>query len=332
MSGAEKTKLYLEKGAITKTDKLLNLIAGKLHRHHLAKQIFNSPYPHQPAIAGPAETLHIETYKGTNPVVHQISALFRTKKLPAVHSVILHGSIATHEEIPYSDFDGVIIINEAKIENHSDLFQLRELIVQTELMMFRQDALQHHGWKIFFLQDFLIYPDAEFPLDLLISGKGIYPEQQVPILYRKTAVKGAYQKGLYQISDSIHRKCNLKVKDNFALKILCSEIMLLPALFLQAKEGKTVSKKTSFNRLKDEFKTIDQTILQEVSKWREEWTQAPIDKKLLLFHRLRQSGFYISAFAPVIPLRLKEKLTDEWYENVKRFCNDLTSSISDQAK
>lgn len=65
----------------------------------------------------------------------------------------MHGSIGDGNEIEYSDFDGILIIDPREIKSAKHLFELHQLIKKTELLFFEQDALQHHGWAIFLLDE-----------------------------------------------------------------------------------------------------------------------------------------------------------------------------------
>ncbi|MBK7887889.1 MAG: hypothetical protein IPJ86_11520 [Bacteroidetes bacterium] len=327
MTVGKDLKLYLEKGSVRKVDRLLSLVK----KNYSNRGIENNLLQAVPSIIRsnhPFTTLiQPEIYNGKNPVANKIAAQISEAKLATVCMAILHGSISSSEEISYSDFDCILLIDETKLKNIVDLRQLRKLIAETERMMFNQDALQHHGWKVFLQNDFSDYPDAQFPLELLSTGKVIYPSFSQPLKVNIINSNQNYKKGFDSVIKSIEKKCNKQPNDLFKFKIFCSEMLLLPSLFLQAKHHRTFMKKESFKFLEMHFETIDQKILNEISTFRLQWKQPSMNFSLSLFHRFRKSGIYISALAPSIPHEIKIKLTNEWYLRAFQLCQNLNRAL-----
>jgi len=325
MSPEDTIRLFLEKGSFKKTDRILHLFKKNYTSKEIEDSVLNHLHSTIRSNSTFTETIHPANYTGNNPVVAKIAGCFSIAKLSSVEMALVHGSISSSEEIKYSDFDGVLFIDERKLTDAGQLHQLRELISRTEQMMFEQDALQHHGWKVLLHRDFSDYPDAEFPLELIRTGKVIYANTTQPVRVNVISTHQQYKEGFKRILKSIKKKCRKHPGDLFAFKILCSEIMLLPALFLQAKHNKTVSKKDSFGLLKTTCATIDQTIIDEVTMMRERWEQPSMNFTLSAFHNLRKSGMYLSALAPSIPKEISSRITNEWYARVNLLCEHLAA-------
>lgn len=327
MTPEDRIKRFLEKGSSQKRERLIQLF----YTHYINRKVLDQSIRNLKeatfSIPSHGETIEVTSYKGTNNTAVKIASLFNQLKPPAVLHVIVHGSISSNDEINYSDFDGILIIDEQKIESINDIIKLRKLIVQTEELMYEQDALQHHGWKIFLRKDFANYPDDDFPLDLIKTGTTIYPVQSPAI---RATIKTAflhYERGFYSLTNSILKKCSNKPKDLFAFKVLCSEIMLLPAFFLQAIWKKTVAKKESFSLMHQFFILPNQDIIEQVSQWRSTWQQPEMNAVLHLFHTLRKSGIYIPTLAPDIPSNIKSELTADWYHKTEMLCKTLHAIV-----
>ncbi len=320
MNKTELLKTFLEKGFINKKDKLQGLLLPSLNLAKNAEKIYKEI--NRGDASGNVINISIspEIYNGNNQTAGKISGIFEGLQASSVVKVLVHGSIASCDEIPYSDFDGLIIIDPHKFSNSKDLLMVRKAISASEQVMYQMDALQHHGWKILLSDELNNYPDAAFPLHLLQEGKVIYANNHEPVQIYLDKNKQDYQYPFQHLTRSIIRKCHKPPQDLYEFKILCSEIMLLPAIFLQAIYHKPVSKKISFSQMEKEFTGIDQDIIIQVSQWRQEWKQEPVNRKTLLFHKLRQSGIYASRLAPAIPRQLTQQLTVSWYQKVIELC------------
>ncbi len=325
-------RIYLEKGSVKKADRLLGLFIKNYTSRDIEKQVLETISTTSRINHLFNATIQPEMYKGNNPVVKDIVSRFSTVKSEAIVLVLVHGSLSTSEEINYSDFDGIILIDESKITGVGELKQLRKLIAGTEQLMFRQDALQHHGWKLFLRSDFSDYPDAEFPLELLSTGKIIYPAYASPIKVNIVDTHQHYKNSFDSILQSIKKKCLKPPSDLFKFKILCSEIMLLPALFLQAMHNKTYSKKESFDQLKSQFPTIKTELIDQVSTLRYQWKQPEFNYTLSIFHAFRKSGIYLQALAPALPEEIRNEITPDWYRRVSRLCDHLEDALSENQK
>lgn len=325
MSHFEILRKYLEKGRIDRPERILSILSEKIASHLASHKAFQSISTVHQKNHEQLHSTQLNVYKGQNKTAIEISKYFHAHSHPSISSVLVHGSIASDDDIAYSDFDGILIIDHKSIATREVLVALRNIIAETSQLFLKQDALQHHGWQILFQHEFSNYPDHLFPYEIIKSSSVLYPSKEIniDILFKSDQLN--YSKSLLEITTSILKKSKDKSpqQDLFTLKTYLSQIMLLPALFLQAVNKSPVSKKDSFSLLAKTHPEINQDVINNVSNWRQHWQQPPINNKIRLFHRLRNAGIYNSILAPSIPSNLKQQLTPEFYGEVITICNVL---------
>jgi hypothetical protein len=324
MNAERNLKLFLEKGYITKLDRKLSLLLP-FYSSQIAKRVFSKINTAAHSHAGSYYQVTPSAYKGNNTVVKLIQQQLQESTLTSIKAAIVHGSIGDGNEIGYSDFDGIVIVDANEIKNVENLLELHQLIKKTELLFFEQDALQHHGWAIFLLNDLRDFKDHLFPLELIQNGKTIFAADGFTIEAQNTSEKDQYKAVLNNLCSSIvHKASHLStLRNQYIFKNLLSEIMLLPAAFLQAKYYKTISKKESFYNLKNDFPTIDITILNWASDVRQNWAQDSLNLKTQLFHQFKKAGLPISFLAPKTPENILDQLDEKWKLQVILLCNSL---------
>lgn len=324
MNAERNLKLFLEKGYITKLDRKLSLLLP-FYSSQIAKRVFSKINTAAHSHAGSYSQVTPSAYKGDNTVVKLIQQQLQESTLTSIKAAIVHGSIGDGNEIGYSDFDGIVIVDANEIKNVKHLLELHQLIKKTELLFFEQDALQHHGWAIFLLNDLRDFKDHLFPLELIQNGKTIFAADGFTIEAQNTSEKDQYKAVLNNLCSSIvHKASHLStLRNQYIFKNLLSEIMLLPAAFLQAKYNKTISKKESFSNLKNDFPTIDITILNWASDVRLNWAQDSLNLKTQLFHQFKKAGLPISFLAPKTPENILVQLDEKWKLQVILLCNSL---------
>ncbi|MBP6511150.1 MAG: hypothetical protein KA347_00630 [Bacteroidia bacterium] len=327
MNAERNLKLFLEKGYVTSRDRKLSLLFP-FYTSHIAQGVFSKISTKTGSPVDTDSKVTPSVYTGNNTVVRLIQQQFHGSTLTAIKAALVHGSIGDGNEIEYSDFDGILIIDPREIKSAKHLFELHQLIKKTELLFFEQDALQHHGWAIFLLDELRDFKDHLFPLDLIQNGKAIYPSTEITLEARISSDRDQYKILLHNLCTSIiHKASQLStLRNQYIFKNLLSEIMLLPAAFLQAKYLKSISKKESFSKLKNDFPSIDPTILDWVSEVRLNWTQAPINFKTKVFHRSKKAGFPISFLAPKTSKNILVQLDEKWKQEVTLLCKSLLAA------
>ena len=114
----------------------------------------------------------------------------------------------------------------------------------------------------------------------------------------------------------------------FQLKCLTSEFMLLPALYLQKKNGRTAFKKYSFSQAGGDFSAEDWQIMEEVSRLRDEWRYdvSSFQRRILS----RADGFRDSfawRLGPPIPNAIRGKLTSGFYSKMLKLAELIRSRV-----
>ena len=118
-------------------------------------------------------------------------------------------------------------------------------------------------------------------------------------------------------------------KNMYQLKSLLSGFMLLPALYVQARDGRGICKKESFDLAGVDFDSEEWAIMDEVSEIRADWSYeiSPIKKRLMCYpHVLIR--YFAKRFAPTIPDKIGYLLTAEFYSRM----TELTSLMKEKLK
>lgn len=268
-------------------------------------------------------------YAGKNAVALEISG-YLFKKIPdKIFGAYVHGSVGTSEEIPYSDFDGLIIIKDAAMANANAFFQVVLALKVTEKMMYDMDPLQHHGWFIMTEKDLNEYPEHYFPHVLFEYGKCLFGETTFNIGLRHEGYAIEFKNAFSGLTNSIQEKM-LKgdhLQDYYQLKNWLSQLLLLPAVYLQAKSGQGIFKKYSFQKLTEE-PGLDTGVLRKISGIRERWNY-------------KTPSHYVSALQGLNPLRPAKKIKKQsgnvsedlkneiclLHEGVEKLLNELRTRL-----
>jgi hypothetical protein len=329
MNGEINLKHFLAKGYVTKRDRILTFIIP-FYGIIIAHRIFSDFEKQKPNAPTTIKCTKINIYRGENPTAKKIQSQLQTTPHDAILAALVHGSIGDLNEIEFSDFDGILLIDTSKIQHALQLHELRQLIKKTESLFLNQDALQHHGWAIFTNAELLQFSDHLFPLDIIIKSKCLFPNEEYVLKAQVFSENEQYKILLKHLCASILRKTNHlnTLKNQYIFKNLLSEIMLLPSAFLQAKNYKSIEKRHSFSTLKKEFSEIDAEILDWSSEIRLNWKQEKLTFKTKLFHRFKDAGILISYLAPKTPETIIHQLNDSWRLRVVKLCENLLKNAA----
>lgn len=332
MTNDLKIMRYLEKGFTSRSGKILSLI-GNPYSFYLAKKLYASHSPTDTIISPVGINITVPAYQGKNACALAIQKVLSSTNHPCIKAAIVHGSIGDENEIPYSDFDGILLIDTAALENAKQLYSLRALIKKTEALFLAQDALQHHGWTLLTTDDLSFFKDHQHPLHLLEYGKVVFPSNSFTFRATVSSEKSQYAYFLKNLCASILRKCQTLTdfKNQYLFKNLLSEIMLLPAAFIQSQKGASVLKKESFEKFKKEYPEINFDLIDEVSALRRSWEQQPVSRKTRWFHTLKELGILVSFLVPKTPDHLLQKVDTAFKRRVIDFCEMLLKK-SNQSK
>ena len=246
----------------------------------------------------------------------------------------IHGSISTLDYVKgYSDLDTLIIVKKDTIANYKKLILLRKKIISSLRFLFMLDPFQHHEHFIFTEYDMKYYPQFFFPLvifnystSLLENGKILYFYERDCNLENLEILK----KRLEYFKEKYEKQ---EIPNNlFEMKYFLSTIMLMPALYLQAR-GIYIYKKFSFEKARKDFPKKVWNIINQATKIRANWRIISILPKwvreLLKFY---PNPIFLKVFDlkfnNKIPQWIMNILGNSYLENAYILAKEMFSKIS----
>lgn len=266
-------------------------------------------------------SVHCKKYEYNLPVVKKIQNLIAEKYEKLFFAVIVHGSVGTNEVIPYSDFDGLLIVK----DKYKKSILLKKFIKKSMKLIYQFDPLQHHGWFFIYESQLQNYPQTYFPYELFEFAKVIYPGNDIEM---SIILKNSYDYSIpfEKISQNIIHKIEInRPKNLYNLKGFLSQFMLLPSLYIQKLEMKGIFKKRSFIVIKDKIPRDNLEVLNSVSKIRNEWSYKInfIQKWFLMRQNRYLRRILIPLFSPRIPEELEKLMEKNIYKKMKIFTEKL---------
>jgi len=176
------------------------------------------------------------------------------------------------------------------------------------------------------------YCNAYFPIELFKYAKSLFDDKglELEISLRKSNYEA--HKAFEKMANAIIRKIkNRQYPMNMCqLKSLLSQFMLLPALYIQAKDGGGIYKKESFALARaDDFDSADWTILDEVSKIRMNWNYeiSALTKRMMCRPHVL-SRYFARRFGPAIPEKIGRVLTAEFYSRMEKLASLMKEMLA----
>ena len=184
--------------------------------------------------------------------------------------------------------------------------------------MYRMDPLQHHGWFALTESSLLNFPLLYFPMELLSWSKSILHAKahQLHVRYSKDH---DYSLPLHRLCGSLERKLSAPLPQRlYALKNMLSEFMLLPALYVQARDRKGMYKKFSFEAARPDFATASWQVMDSISSIRSDW-------ELLM----KEGGLSLESLHmdTSVPDSLKSRLDGKCLEAMQRLVQEVKEKI-----
>lgn len=269
----------------------------------------------------PKHNVRIEPYEGQNEHVRRMMSFLSEHLKDDLIGAYVHGSLGTGEEIAYSDFDALAILKGDVFESPERLAGAAHKLNCARRIMLDFDPLEHHGWFVLTDADLKFYCNAYFPTELFKYAKSLFDDKglefEISVRESRFETRNAFEK----MTDAIIRKIeNRQYPANmYQLKSLLSQFMLLPALYVQAKNGRGIFKRESFDLAKAAFDSTDWAIMDEVSQIRADWNyEISAFKKRLMSHPHVLSRYFAKRFAPDIPDKIGSVLTADFYSRMKK--------------
>lgn len=246
-------------------------------------------------------------------------------------AAIIHGSVATQDTTPFSDMDALILLKNSVLNNKRRLLKVSYYLNQSQKYFYKFDPLQHHGWFVLFEKNLANFDEIYFPSEILKHSSCIFPPEGINLcICTRPASSFDFTIPFYQLSRAIYKKISLANQHNniYLLKGFLSQFMLLPALYCQARDKKGISKKDSFNSARMDFADSEWSIMDEVSKLREQWCY---HLNTLQHYLLTRPNFllqhYRRYFAPKPVKLIREKFTPEFYARIGVLTDSMVKEI-----
>jgi predicted nucleotidyltransferase len=245
----------------------------------------------------------------------------------------IHGSLGTYEEITYSDFDALVVIRDSALESEDRLSRLAIKLGSLQKIMLQHDPLQHHGWFVLVETDFSFYCDAYFPRELFRHAKSMLQNHgtKIQITTRDSSVESL------DIFMSLCNSISLRIDRGdypralYELKSLLSEVMLLPALYIQLRDGNAVYKKYSFDLARADFTENSWEIMDRISAIRAGWNYAvPWHRTISRTLPAPLSRIGMRYLSPSIPDALSVHLNKKFYSDIVQFVIHMRQTLTDK--
>ena len=269
----------------------------------------------------------IAPYRGSHHSIDRLREYLTRNLNDQLVGAYVHGSLATGEEIHYSDFDALLVFRNRIFDSAATLAETCLHVIRAEKILWEYDPLQHHGFFVLTELDLQLYPDFYFPIVIFEYAKSLLPDagDQLVIYPRPTQERDVW--GLHRMLDAVEAKLRSRhyPTNYYDLKLLLSQVMLLPSLYLQAL-GRPVFKRDSFDLARVDFNEDVWKIMEEVSQMRKEWNYRPSLAARAL-HRVFPNRFLITLhqkkFGPSLSRDLRQRLSFDFYQSMLDFVCDV---------
>ena len=218
----------------------------------------------------------LDYYSGSNKNVLALIQELERAGSQFIECVILQGSLATNEEVGYSDLDAMVVLNSRSFQSSKSLMSVIEELWKLYRNVAKQDILQHHGWFVTTQELLSTHFDDFFPAQIFKKSCFLYSvseEESVKLrlvqdnqLYRKAFMQTALQT-IKELETGTY------VSNMYNLKSCLSKFMLLPSLYYQCTRSKGVYKADSFQLVKSDFTEKEWEVMDFASELRQNWRQ-----------------------------------------------------------
>jgi len=241
---------------------------------------------------------------------------------------LIHGSYATNEEIEYSDFDGLIIINKNAFASFDNFRNTINVIKKSNKLIQTLDPLQHHGWFILLENELNYYDETFLPVEVLNISKSLLVKEKSAIKINLKS-NSNFNVGIDKLSKQLLDKIESRdyPRNYYQIKSLLSEFMMLPTLYYQAKVKKGIYKKYSFEIVKDDFGDA-WNIMDKISLIRRNWSEYFIKKSVKATHNNYLTRYLFKKYNKKASANLLSFLSDEFYGEMKALIIQMRSKLN----
>jgi hypothetical protein len=222
--------------------------------------------------------VEVKPYHGKNRIVGKMQRFLAEHVADCLIGAIAHGSIGTCEEVEYSDFDGMVIIRDEVLGDPNRLAHTAYWLNRSRSIMLELDPLQHHGWFVIPEKALDDYANDYFPVEGLEKAACLYcPEPTLCLHLHMAAGSDRYRERFEALASGTRDELRTRrfLRNMYCLKSTLSKLMLLPALYVQARDGRGTAKKHSFALARKDFSPQTWKVLDTISDIRLRWQYRP---------------------------------------------------------
>jgi predicted nucleotidyltransferase len=261
-------------------------------------------------------TLTVEPYNGSNPFVKKISGFLGSHLKEDLVCAAVHGSLATGEEIPFSDFDGLLILKDQVFTDRERIQRVARTIRKSMRLLYNFDP-----------------PQTYFPVELFRLSRAIFPENAVELeIHLRSTEKIDWLSPFLSLTREVIKKAQKKNEHRnlYVLKGFLSQVMLLPALYYQAKNKIGIPKKMSFEYSSRDFTKDCWRIMDDIAKIRKEWQYTPsYFEKFLMTSTYPIIQLVKRRFAVRPEKKLLEAFNPTFYSCILKLVKEMKLNISE---
>lgn len=280
-----------------------------------------------------SQEVAVPSYTGSDPHAKRMKEFLAPSLKNDLFAVILHGSLATDEVIPYSDFDALVVIKDDVIKSWARMRRLAVRLFKAQSIMYDLDPLQHHGWFVLLESQLRDHPADFFPPEIFPYSRVLLPDNELT-LQVEISKQVDFGSGFRRVSERLVREVESgRLPGNlFQLKAFLSRLMLLPSLYLQARDGRGVFKAVSFERAAVDFDKESWQVIEKASRIRQEWTvEFSGVKRWIMTRQHILSRFFVKHFAAGIPDSVKEQMGEHFFLETKHLCVAMQEKLREKA-
>lgn len=229
----------------------------------------------------------------------------------------LSGSLGSGEAEDYSDLDAVLIFRDVVLADRERLARAAARTAAACGLLGAFDPLQHHGFFVLTEGMLHAWPDHYFPAEILCHGRALWPSGGLELELTVARDHDRYGAAFTGLCDGVLSQLAAagRPRNMYELKALLSRFMLLPALYVGARDGRGVWKKESFDLARGDFDGRLWSAMEHVSAIRSRWCCDPSP----LQRRLARSGGMAwrriaASLSPPVPAKLAATLTGGLYD------------------
>lgn len=277
------------------------------------------------------EKKNVKPYSGRNPSVFKLKRYLEENVDSYLLGAFIHGSLATDDEIHYSDFDALLVFKNQIFSNEEILAEVCYKILKAKRILNEYDPLQHHGFFILTELDLNYYCQEYFPVVLFDFSKSLFEEKGLNLSFQ---TRPSFEEGFVAFREmirAIKNKLEFKryPKNYCELKLILSQMMLLPSLYLQAR-GIYVFKRDSFPLAKKDFSNSEWEVMDKITLIRNKWDFRPSS----CFQNLKKAiknPFFDSSYQKMrgqpLSSMIKAHINEEFYSSMLTFVNSMELKI-----